>query len=544
MNNSSNDFNSKVKKILPSIKILGSYINSKSKILVQDNLGIRYEVFPEALLRGSHPQITSALDINEAFAKKLKQKHQNLILLSNYKGANDKILVQDDLGIKYQVTPSSLLLSTNKPSIKAAVDKTEAFKRMAYQKRSDCQIIGDYKGDKAEILIKDKNGVNHKMLPYNILKGNGLTLKSAVHKSEYIRAIIKINHPELKLISKYKNAYDKIIVEDELGIKYAILFNNLIKSKRPISIKSAMNKDLAISKIISSLRNDIIKTSKYSSAKEQLLVTDINGFIHRMSIYGLIDGNALGFNSVVDNTAYFDFLFNRLNKHKYRRIGKYNGYKMPIKMNCPKHGDFDSSPEKLLLGSFCKSCYKDSRMHTLEYFIQRANVIHDNKYDYSKSSYAGFDSRIDIICPKHGVFNQLVKGHLSGKGCKICVQENQAGTLASVSKYNPMLNYKLYKFIIWSDDKREVFGKVGLTLDVKRRIWGIPYNVDVIEVKEGTIGELFKEEQKFVSKIRLAGLQYTPEIKFGGYTECYKLTNIELEQFQSRSTAFANTVVS
>ena len=35
------------------------------------------------------------------------------------------------------------------------------------------------------------------------------------------------------------------------------------------------------------------------------------------------------------------------------------------------------------------------------------------------------------------LFNQLVKGHLTGKGCKKCSQESQTGTLASVSNYNP-----------------------------------------------------------------------------------------------------------
>jgi hypothetical protein len=197
-------------------------------------------------------------------------------------------------------------------------------------------------------------------------------------------------------------------------------------------------------------------------------------------------------------------------------------------MNCPNHGDFESTPEKLLSGTMCKLCYRDSRLNTLSYFIERANLIHCKKYDYSKSIYKGFNSRIDIRCPKHGIFNQLVKGHLTGDGCKKCSNENQTGTLASVSKYNPTLKYKLYKFIVWSDDLKEVFGKVGLTLDVKRRIWGIPYNVHVINVTEGAIIDLYKQEQEFFSKIKLKRLQYSPRIKFGGYTECYKLNKEEM----------------
>ncbi len=530
MNYNTNQFKSKLKKVLPDIKVLGEYKNTITKILVEDGLKIKYQVFPESLLRGCYPKITSAIDLQDAFCKKLKAKHANLLLISKYIGANIHVIVQDELGIKYRVFPGFLLSSKSKPSIKAAVDKTEAFKKIVYNKRSDCEILGDYKGDKFEILLKDKLGVLHKMLPYNIAKGNGLTLKSAVDKTLFINTILKLIHPELKLISKYKGADQKLIVEDDLGIQYSILFNNLIKSKNSISIKSAIDKSKAIDKIIRSVRNDIKIIDSYSSAKEQLEVTDLNGFRHKMSIYGLIDGNALSFNSVIDKSQYFDYLYSKINNLNYIRKSEFMGLELSIKMNCPDHGDFDSTPSKLLAATKCNSCYRESRVSTLSYFIERANILHNSKYDYSSSVYNGFNSRIDIICPRHGLFNQLVKGHLSGKGCKKCVDESQTGTLASVSKYNPTLKYKLYKFIVWSDDFKEVFGKVGLTLDVKRRIWGIPYNVSVIDVKEDTINVLYKEEQDFFVKIKSRKLHYIPKIKFGGYTECYKLNEDEMSK--------------
>lgn len=532
MNHAASDFESKIKEILPEIKIIGPFKGNKIKILVEDGLGIQYEVYPEALKRGNYPKITSALDITDAFNRKLKQKHPELTLVSDYVGANEYVKVQDELGIRYQVTPGSLLHSPSKPSIKSAIDKTEALKKMVYSKRSDCEIIGEYQGDKCNVLLKDKYGILHKMLPYNILKGNGLSLKSAVDKTDYIRIKMLLTHPELKLVGEYNGAFDKIEVEDNLGIRYSILFNAIIKSNRAISLKSAIDRNLAVSKVINSLRNDITEISNYNSAKENLIVKDDYGFEHSMLLYGLIDGNSLGFNSVIDKTDYFDFFFNKINKLGYKRLGKYTRHSDLIKMICPQHGEFNSTPEKLLSGSLCDSCYKESRVNTLEYFIEKASLIHQNKYDYSKSVYIGFNSRIDIICPKHGLFNQLVKGHLSGKGCKMCAQESRTGTLASVSKYNPTFNYKIYKFLVWSDDRKELFGKVGLTLDVKRRIWGIPYNVEVLEVKEGSISNLFKEEQEFFSKIKSEGLQYTPKLKFGGYTECYKLTDQELEKYK------------
>ncbi len=300
MNSNFVEFKSKLKKILPDIKVLGSFKNHKTKILVEDILNIKYEVYPDSLLRGCYPKITSAINIKEAFCKKLRIKHPNFILVSGYSGANNYVIVRDELGINYNVTPGSLLSSKSKPSIKAAIDKTDAFKKITYNIRTDCQIISEYKGDKVEILLKDKYDILHKMLPYNVTKGNNLTLKSAVNKTDFIQTILKIKHPELKLVSKYMGADKKIILEDDLGIKYSILFNNLIKSKRSISIKSAINKFDAVNKIIRSVRNDIKVIDNYSSAKEQLIVEDLNGFKHKMSIYGLIEGNVLSFNSVLD----------------------------------------------------------------------------------------------------------------------------------------------------------------------------------------------------------------------------------------------------
>jgi hypothetical protein len=162
MNINFDEFKSKIKKILPDIKVLGSFKNYKTKVLVEDNLSIKYEVFPESLLRGCYPKISSAINIRDAFCKKLKLKHPNFTLISDYSGANNYVIVQDELGIKYSVTPGSLLSSQSKPSIKSAIDKTEAFKIIVYNTRTDCKIISEYKGDKVEILLKDKYDILHK----------------------------------------------------------------------------------------------------------------------------------------------------------------------------------------------------------------------------------------------------------------------------------------------------------------------------------------------------------------------------------------------
>ena len=56
----------------------------------------------------------------------------------------------------------------------------------------------------------------------------------------------------------------------------------------------------------------------------------------------------------------------------------------------------------------------------IELFIKRSNVIHHNKYDYSKVEYVNSSTKVCIICPEHGEFWQTPNKHMSGIGCPKC----------------------------------------------------------------------------------------------------------------------------
>lgn len=67
------------------------------------------------------------------------------------------------------------------------------------------------------------------------------------------------------------------------------------------------------------------------------------------------------------------------------------------------------------------------RKLTTNEFIIKANIIHQNKFDYSKVNYVSYKHIIEIICPIHGVFWQRPDNHLSKKyGCNLCSPTNGA----------------------------------------------------------------------------------------------------------------------
>ena len=110
-------------------------------------------------------------------------------------------------------------------------------------------------------------------------------------------------------------------------------------------------------------------------------------------------------------------------KYDYTKV-KYDGTKTKVCIICSKHGEFWQSPGNHLQGRGCPKCANETtgercRSSLLE-FIKKANEKHGGKYDYDKVDYVNCDSKVCIICSKHGKFWQTPSNHLHGKGCPKC----------------------------------------------------------------------------------------------------------------------------
>ena len=66
-----------------------------------------------------------------------------------------------------------------------------------------------------------------------------------------------------------------------------------------------------------------------------------------------------------------------------------------------------------------------SKRNELKDIIDKANLIHNNAYDYSLlNSHKSMNDYVDIICPKHGKFSMTMHSHTHKKrGCKYCAIE-------------------------------------------------------------------------------------------------------------------------
>lgn len=61
------------------------------------------------------------------------------------------------------------------------------------------------------------------------------------------------------------------------------------------------------------------------------------------------------------------------------------------------------------------------RKLTQDEVIEKARAVHGNQYDYSKVKYENMKTRVEIICSKHGSFDQTLNMHISRQtGCPKC----------------------------------------------------------------------------------------------------------------------------
>lgn len=93
---------------------------------------------------------------------------------------------------------------------------------------------------------------------------------------------------------------------------------------------------------------------------------------------------------------------------------------------------------------------------TKEEFILKAKEVHGDFYDYSKVRYTNENTRVAIICPKHGKFLITPKEHLEGKGCEQCVNQRVDGFLSFI---NEQSTKKRDNDAFWNEMIDDIFGE-------------------------------------------------------------------------------------
>lgn len=133
-----------------------------------------------------------------------------------------------------------------------------------------------------------------------------------------------------------------------------------------------------------------------------------------------------------------------------------------ITIICPIHGYFEQTPPNHLTGYGCRQCATERNTElkiskSRKGFVEKANIVHNNYYDYSKITYVSAITPIIIICQIHGEFSQTPHQHLSGGGCQKCGGSLPLTIDLFIEKSNKVHNFKyIYSKSIFVNTKTKL----------------------------------------------------------------------------------------
>lgn len=136
----------------------------------------------------------------------------------------------------------------------------------------------------------------------------------------------------------------------------------------------------------------------------------------------------------------------------------YENNKSFLELKCLSHGRFKRKASLLFSGCGCPKCVREEKRRQKEKsFIERAKILYDGKYDYSKVEYVGNKNKVCIICSEHGEFWQRPNDHLSGHGCKHCGQTNQTELKVKQMLEQEFINVEHQKTFDWLKHKHQLY---------------------------------------------------------------------------------------
>jgi hypothetical protein len=252
-------------------------------------------------------------------------------------------------------------------------------------------------------------------------------------------------------------------------------------------------------------------------------------------------GETYNIQSAINKT---EFAINKLvfiykDKYDYSLVKFNKTVKNKVILICKEHGNFKTILSQAFNGkAICPICSKlltkEKTSYTKEQFVEKANIVHNNKYDYSNTVYNLSTKTVEIRCLNHGYFTQRAQTHLMGHGCPECANdlrkklfsENPTGwgmnawkkAGQSSKKFD---SFKVYIIKCWNNE--EEFYKIGRTfLKITKRFGykvRMPYNYSIEKIYESNSEDIYDLEVN-LKKLNKE-FKYIPKIEFHGMYECF-----------------------
>jgi Zn finger protein HypA/HybF involved in hydrogenase expression len=176
------------------------------------------------------------------------------------------------------------------------------------------------------------------------------------------------------------------------------------------------------------------------------------------------------------------------------------------------------------------------RIERQEKFVKKALLLHNFQFDYSKVHYTKNNEVVTLQCPIHGDFETTPNKHLDGRvGCYECARLKWGRWSPKVLKKNLdyFLNEECCLYLLKIDiPDHRVFYKVGITTSPDTRLQMMAKEsggtLDKLKIVWSNTYNCSELEHAFADKFK--SNRFSHEVKFGGYTECYNFSEHELQE--------------
>jgi len=226
---------------------------------------------------------------------------------------------------------------------------------------------------------------------------------------------------------EYVSAKTKVIVIDtKLGTEHQMTPTNMICRDVECSIRNAVDQtDYFLRELKDNGHWNVMydySKVEYVNTTTKVIVIDKNyGTEHHLKPESMTRG--VGYKCLLENSVdknrYLIKEFEEIHGEIYN-YSKINYIDNDSKMIiiCPEHGEFRQSSAAHKVGKGCHKCV--GRGLTTQEIIVQFKGVHGNKYDYSRVIYVNNLTKVIIMCPEHGEFEQSPTYHKQGHGCQKC----------------------------------------------------------------------------------------------------------------------------
>ncbi len=147
-------------------------------------------------------------------------------------------------------------------------------------------------------------------------------------------------------------------------------------------------------------------------------------------------------------------------RYGYEKV-VYTSHKARVVITCHAHGDFTQVAKNHIDGYGCTTCgyakLRESNRAEADSWTRKANELHHGKYGYANVVYINSKTKVDIMCPLHGVFSQIPYEHGNGGGCAQCAGNAQPSTVQWVAQATVVHGNKYdYSNVVYRGNKKKV----------------------------------------------------------------------------------------